>query len=122
MRASFFFLFIALVSTAATCEKVAGDGKCIDEKKIKPDAVCYELYQPVCGCDGQTYPNDCYARKAGVTNWTDGECCIDPKKIDPDAACIKIYKPVCGCDGQTYSNSCVAEKAGVTRWTEGPCE
>ena len=39
-----------------------------------PNAVCIEIYQPVCGCDNQTYSNSCYAESAGITSWTAGEC------------------------------------------------
>ena len=36
--------------------------------------VGYSTYEPVCGCNIQTYSNECYARKAGVTSYVDGEC------------------------------------------------
>ena len=47
---------------------------CIDESKISDASFCTEEAQPVCGCDGLTYGNACKADKAGVTEWTEGEC------------------------------------------------
>ena len=48
---------------------------CIDETKIDELALCIEVYEPVCGCNGITYPNVCYASSVGgVTSFISGPC------------------------------------------------
>ena len=68
-------IFILLIINFG-CEKknTSEDEICIDKSKINESALCYMLYAPVCGCDGETYSNDCIAKNSGVLGFEEGEC------------------------------------------------
>lgn len=55
------------------CEKSAGDCLGTGLCGSMPTA-CTSIYNPVCGCDGLTYGNSCYAAQAGVSISALGEC------------------------------------------------
>ncbi|MCB0636373.1 MAG: hypothetical protein KDC54_07130, partial [Lewinella sp.] len=98
-----------------------GDGNSGNNPILGP---CPPTVAPVCGSNGVTYLNSCYAEAAGIFDYTPGTCfgpCVDPGLINAAAVCPAIYDPVCGCNGITYANECEAEAAGVTSTSPGPC-
>ena len=127
---------------AGECNSADLQGLCVE----RPDA-CLRIYQPVCGCDGETYGNDCERIRAGVQKEHDGECreagcerdgdcqrrdfcefdagsCGAPEggacELVPEL-CARIYQPVCGCDGETYGNDCERRAARISKAHDGPC-
>ena len=65
------FIFLSLSCSSEDSD----ENTCVDESKIDEFVVCIEIYEPVCGCDGITYPNICYASSVGgVTTFIDGVC------------------------------------------------
>lgn len=51
--------------------KCSGSGYCLPKP---PQEGCLNLSSPVCGCNGQTYKNQCFADQAGVSTLTNGTC------------------------------------------------
>lgn len=89
-----------------------------------PTSNCPNVVSPVCGVNGVTYLNSCYAEADGIFVYTPGVCysdCIEPSQMFSNATCGTVYDPVCGCNGVSYINECFAEAAGVKFWTAGKC-
>jgi hypothetical protein len=128
------------------CDKPAGECNAAGACQPLPE-LCYDIWMPVCGCDGQTYSNACYAHREGVNVAADGAClggclsnadcaplgyCLTPpaacdgpgacvERLPDNVECLTVWDPVCGCDGQTYSNACYAAKAAVSIDYLGAC-
>ena len=96
---------------------------------------------PVCGCDGVTYPNRDCAEFVGQrlsetipcfctdnSECVDGQyCALDDSCENPGScldrpeSCEPVSEPVCGCDSNTYENACEAAQAGVRVSANGAC-
>jgi len=129
------------------------EGACTEDAEGVCTAIpglCPATFIPVCGCDGVTYSNECYAASAGASVAAAGACaqgaacggsgggtCAEGEFCRPavgecakgaEGICTPIpglcpltNLPVCGCNGVTYANPCSAFSAGVGIDHAGEC-
>lgn len=67
-------LFGVALLTFSSCKNEPSEYDCIDSSKINKDRPCNFDYSPVCGCNGQTFNNECEAKRDGVIRYTKGPC------------------------------------------------
>ncbi|MDC0189310.1 T9SS type A sorting domain-containing protein [Flavobacteriales bacterium] len=83
------------------------DCPCINPDWIDPFGMCPFIYDPVVGCDGITYSNDCLAQIAGVTSWTnqEGNETVLDWNCDDTEGCYEENEFYCiGCE--LFVNDC----------------
>jgi len=92
---------------------------------LSTESGCSFTVSPVCGSNGITYLNSCFAEAAGITVYTSGACWnpgLVVENMNPSANCPTAYEPVCGFNGIIYGNACEAEAAGVVSYYTGLCD
>ncbi|NXS98304.1 IOVO protein, partial [Jacana jacana] len=101
------------------------------------NVACPRNYEPVCGTNGVTYPNECslckdFFRNQALDKKHDGRCVkLDCTGFLRSAAgasipCSLEFTPICGTNGITYRNKChfcnaVANGLDVNLRSMGPC-
>ncbi|TND05050.1 MAG: hypothetical protein FD123_3670 [Bacteroidetes bacterium] len=58
--------------------------QCIDSLAVQYGFACDPRFEPVCGCNGYTYRNDCFARNNGLLTWSQGICDYIDFDINPN--------------------------------------
>ncbi len=78
------------------CSRSAGDCNGSGSCEVRP-GVCLENFDPVCGCDGNTYSNACFAASNGVNVDFEGEC---------EGGGCAGKNEACDSDSDCCSNNC----------------
>jgi hypothetical protein len=117
----------------------SGPGGC----GVRPEH-CQDVDEPVCGCDGVAYGNECEAWAAGMRIAGRGACeCYTSEDCGADRYCVaqtcdgpgicksvteecdangRVKRTACGCDGIFYWNECRAGRAGAKLGNRFDCE
>jgi hypothetical protein len=74
-----------------------------------PPTICNDAVVSVCGCDGKTYPNACYAARASQSVQKTGECMPAPTSCTYNGMTLDIGATVAAADG---CNTCTCMSSG----------
>lgn len=69
----FTFIVALFCFTGVAAQQYMGNG-CTDTTLLLYKKQCPDPYNPVCGCNGNTYRNVCDANNNGVISYTNGAC------------------------------------------------
>jgi hypothetical protein len=93
--------------------------------KANSCAACPTTFSPVCGVDGRTFQNSCFASCNGIAVASVGQCPVapvsNPVAYNACSKCPTTFSPVCGVDGRTFQNSCFAACNGIAIASVGQC-
>ncbi|CAK1587191.1 unnamed protein product [Parnassius mnemosyne] len=94
---------------------LARTGACERNEPAGSNCVCTYDYKPVCGTDGETYPNSCSLKCRQTENpgldISHRGACRNNREVENSCVCTRETKQVCGTDGITYNNPCLLDCA-----------
>ncbi|XP_038222561.1 serine protease inhibitor dipetalogastin-like [Zerene cesonia] len=130
-----------LLDCAATKKpnlRIARPGNCNGIRSTRETGerlcACPANFDPVCGSDGKTYPNECsLSCTPNVAVQSRGLCRVKREEIQvaslnlPKCECSSESSPVCGNDGLTYQSPCLLNCGKAYNFNlqlehDGPCE
>ncbi|KAM9373292.1 double-headed protease inhibitor, submandibular gland-like [Phaethornis superciliosus] len=114
-------VLLSCLSDIAVSQRRASCGTylyAISGKNQQLQVACPRNYEPVCGTDNKTYPNECLLcreifRNRGIDKKHNGKCVKEQVDCDnslqkglSSLICTSEFNPFCGSDGRTYGNKC----------------
>ncbi len=76
------------------------------KEQTKEKVTCAMVYEPVCGNNGRTYSNECFAKVAGAQVAYKGRCKTSCKNLCGDGICQKIVCMAIGCPCAETAENC----------------
>lgn len=90
--------------------------QCKDTVNTQPGGFCPPDFNPVCGCDGNTYRNICFSNQAGVIQYVSGVCGAVDFVITPnpvyDIMYLKYFVNIPGDSQPQYLRVQVIDRMG----------
>jgi hypothetical protein len=117
-----------IYTLAAACGSFDAPGHC----QLTTAMLCPQIVNPVCGCDGVTYNNECMANLAGTSAMKAGACAPPQPELPPchvggcsSQVCSERQGIITTCEFKAeyacyHSATCERQDSGKCGWTQTP--